>query len=163
LYASSEHESQIDRAVAVTYTGAIVFFPAPSFSPDHVHPILVNFTAALVPTSFASDVLGRALRKRSLHDAAYWMLVFATAITPFTAIAGLLWKRSVGDALPASAIHTHQWLGISLAAIFIVLALWRWKIHSHSEAPGFLYLVFAFLIVLALTYQGTLGGAMVFG
>jgi len=140
-----------------------VFFPAPSFSPEHVHPILVNFTAALLPTSFASDVLGRVFRKRSLHDAAYWMLLFATAITPFTAVAGFLWKRSLGEALPAAAIQTHQWLGISLAAVFIALALWRRDIYSLSEAPGYFYLLLAFCAVFALIYQGTLGGAMVFG
>lgn len=140
-----------------------MFLPAPSFQPEHIHPILVNFTAALVPTSFGSDVLGKVFRKQSLHDAAWWMLAFAAAITPLTAIAGLTWKKSLGDALPAATIQTHQWLGISLALIFIVLALWRWSIHSHRQSPGFFYLALAFLTVVALTYQGTLGGAMVFG
>jgi uncharacterized membrane protein len=30
--------------------------PLPSFRPEHVHPILVNFTASLLPASFISDV-----------------------------------------------------------------------------------------------------------
>jgi len=141
-----------------------VFIPVPSFSPEHIHPILVNFTAALVPASVGSDVLGRVLRRRSLHHAAWWMLVYAAAITPLTVAAGALWKNSVGEgSLPRSVILTHQWLGMSLAIAFIGLALWRWTIHSLDKGPGFSYLVAAFLVVLALAYQGSLGGQMAFG
>ncbi len=35
------------------------------------------------------------LRKTTFHHAAWWMLCFAAAITPFTAAAGFLWKKSV--------------------------------------------------------------------
>src|SRR5438270_5919353 len=107
--------------------------PAPSFSPDHIHPILVNFTTALVPSSFGSDVLGRVFRKQSLHDAAWWMLAYAAAITPFTGLAGLLWKRSVGSALPPDMIATHQWLGIALAVLLLGLTFWRWKLFAGNE------------------------------
>ena len=137
--------------------------PAPSFSPDHIHPILVNFTAALVPSSFGSDVLGRLFRKQSLHDAAWWMVIYAAAITPFTSLAGLLWKRSVGDAFPPELMLTHQWLGISLAVLLLGLAFWRWRLFKSGQAPGILYLVVALLVVLGLVYQGTLGGGMAFG
>lgn len=140
-----------------------MLIPAPSFSPDHIHPILVNFTAALLPVSIGSDILGRSFRKQSLQDAAWWTLLYATAITPFTAIAGWLWKRSVVAGLPAETIFTHQWLGISLAVAFVILAIWRWSIYSRREPPGAAYLVVALIVVLALIYQGTLGGAMVFG
>jgi len=34
----------------------------PLLSPEHIHPILVNFTASLVPASVFSDVLGRVTR-----------------------------------------------------------------------------------------------------
>ncbi len=35
-----------------------------------VHPILVNFTAALVPVSLASDILARLLGRDTLRDTA---------------------------------------------------------------------------------------------
>ena len=75
-------------------------FPLPVFSPGSIHPILVNFTAALVPASVGSDIVGRMLRKASLHTAAWWMLVYAAAITPLTVFAGWWWKQKVGDTLP---------------------------------------------------------------
>ena len=140
-----------------------MFIPAPSFSPEHIHPILVNFTAALLPASFGSDILGRVLRRDSLHNAAWWMLIYATSITPFTVVAGLLWRKSIGTALPRSTIVFHQWLGISLAVVFVGLTFWRWTIYSRNKAPGLPYLLLAFLVVLALVYQGSLGGRLVFG
>jgi uncharacterized membrane protein len=140
-----------------------VLIPAPSFSPDHIHPILVNFTAALVPVSFGSDILGRAFRRQSLHDAGWWTLLYAAIVTPFTAIAGYLWKRSMGSGLTGEMITTHQWLGISLAVAFVILTLWRWSIYSRKELPGAPYLIIMLIVVLGLVYQGTLGGAMVFG
>ncbi len=134
------------------------------FSLEHIHPILVNFTAALLPASLATDVLGRMFRRQSLHEAASWMLIYAAGITPLTAIAGFMWKNSVGEAaLPRSVLLTHQWLGISLAIFFVGLALWRWKIHALDETPGLPYLVSASVIVSALVYQGALGGRMAFG
>jgi uncharacterized membrane protein len=135
----------------------------PSISPEHIHPILVNFTAALVPASLASDVAGRLLRRPSLHQAAWWMLVYAAAITPFTAVAGLMWKKSVGAALPPEMIHFHQYLGILLVVLLMALAAWRRLAKKRDEAPSILYIAFAALVVLALGYQGSLGGEMVFG
>jgi uncharacterized membrane protein len=137
--------------------------PLPSVAPEHIHPILVNFTAALVPASFGSDVLGKIVRRQSLHAAGFWMLIYAAAITPFTAIAGLIWKRSVASALPPEQIAMHQWLGISLAVLFLVAGAWRWKLHARDITPGFAYLGFCLLLVVALMYQGALGGQMAFG
>jgi uncharacterized membrane protein len=135
----------------------------PTLSPEHLHPILVNFTAALVPASLASDVAGRAFNKQSLHNAAWWMLVYAAAITPFTATAGLMWRRAVGDALPQEMIRRHQALGITLVVLLAVLATWRWRIFKRDLTPSIYYLGFAVIVVLALVYQGTLGGELAFG
>lgn len=137
--------------------------PLPPFSWENIHPILVNFTAALIPVSVFSDVIGKLFRRESLTHAAWWTLLFAAAITPFTALAGWFWKRAIEAALPADIIAIHQWLGISLAVAFSVLALWRGLLHRRGERPGFSYLVLATLVLAALLYQGHLGGSMTFG
>jgi len=133
------------------------------FSPDHLHPILVNFTAALVPASVFSDLAGRILGKSRLHAAAWWMLVYAAAISPLTALAGLWWKRSVGDALPPDLMLEHQVLGIALAIAVIVMAIWRYLLYKKDKVPGIGYLVVGICAVLLLMIQGNLGGAMMFG
>ena len=137
--------------------------PLPSFSLDHVHPILVNFTAALIPASVLSDVLGRLLRRESLQNAAWWTLLYAALVTPFTALSGWFWKRSIEAALSPGLIAVHQWLGIWLAFAFPVLVVWRWRFHKRGESPGVAYFVTAVLTLLALMYQGHVGGSMAFG
>ncbi len=135
----------------------------PPTSPEEFHPILVNFTAALLPLALLSDVLGLFFKRQSLHNAAWWMVLYEAILTPFTAAAGWWWKHAAGAHLPQRLITVHQWLGTTAAVLFIVLALWRWSIHKRRVAPSIGYLAFAAVAVLALIYQGSLGGAMVFG
>ena len=127
-----------------------------------LHPILVNFTAALLPVSFVSDVLGRWLRRESLSVAAWWMLCYAAAITPATAIAGWVWLRA-SDGMDHAEMDIHKWLGTSLVAVFAALAWWRWRYHRAARAPSATYLTLAALVTVLLVYQGHLGGTMSFG
>jgi len=130
---------------------------------NHLHPILVNFTAALVPASVGSDLLGRIARRTSLTHAAWWMLLYAAIVTPMTATAGWFWKQQIEAGLPSEIISLHQWIGISQAVAFIGLAIWRGAIHLRDEKPRALYFLLAFATVAALIYEGNLGGSMVFG
>ncbi len=135
----------------------------PPHSPEEIHPILVNFTAALLPLALLSDVLGRIFRRQSLHNAVWWMTLYAAVITPLTAAAGWWWKLNAGSDLPANLISVHQWLGTTIAVLFIVLVCWRWRIKRRGNIPGLIYLLAEFVVVLALVYQGSLGGKMLFG
>lgn len=137
--------------------------PLPPFSWQNIHPILVNFTAALIPASVFSDALGRLLGRGSLNHVGWWTLLYATAVTPGTVAAGWFWKKSIEAALPPDVIAVHQWLGISLAAAFVILAVWRGTIHRRGGSPGLAYLLLAALVSAALVYQGHLGGSMTFG
>ena len=137
--------------------------PLPAFSWQNLHPILVNFTAALMPASVFSDILGRLLRRESLNQTAWWTLLYATAITPCTGLAGWFWKRSIEAALPPDIIVIHQWLGISLAVALIILTIWRGTLYKHGKNPGTAYFILATLILATLMYQGHLGGSMTFG
>jgi uncharacterized membrane protein len=137
--------------------------PFPQFTPDHIHPMLINFTSALVPASVASDIAGRALSKPALNSAAWWMLVYAAAITPLTGLSGWWWKQKLGNTLPRDLITEHLWLGVGLAVAFIVMLLWRRSSYRNNQAPGWLYFAFAAVVIVALMVQGALGGAMVFG
>jgi len=137
--------------------------PLPPFSWHHLHPILVNYTAALVPASIGSDLLGRLFHRESLNGAAWWMLLYAALITPLTAVFGGLLKASMGDAAPDQIMMIHQWLGISLAGIFIILASWRGTLYRSGRTPGLSYFSLASVVMAALVYQGHLGGSMSFG
>jgi uncharacterized membrane protein len=56
-------------------------------SDSKIHPILVNFTAARIPVSLVSDLLGRNLARQMRRATDWWTLCFAAIIPPFTAIA----------------------------------------------------------------------------
>src|ERR1051325_1683638 len=135
----------------------------PPHSPQELHPILVNFTAALLPLALLSDLLGLWLKRSSLHSAAAWMVLYTAIITPLTGAAGWWWKIKSAGTLPPELIAVHQWLGTSLALVFIALAIWRWHLYRKNAVPTVAYLALAVVAVLALVYQGSLGGAMVFG
>src|SRR5215468_10322692 len=84
-----------------------ISFPIPW---SHIHPVLVHFTTALLPVSFVSDLVGRYAKLESLVHAAWWMLLYGALATPLTALAGLIWSVSMGDADPL--MSTHKWLGL---------------------------------------------------
>jgi plastocyanin/uncharacterized membrane protein len=132
-------------------------------SPEEFHPIFVNFTAALLPLALLSDVLGLLFRRQSLHSAGWWMTFYEALITPFTVAAGWWWKHMAGPHLPPKIISVHQWLGTSAALLFFALAYWRWRSYKAGRPPSFAYLAFAIVAAVALVYQGSLGGAMLFG
>ena len=127
-----------------------------------LHPILVNFTAALIPVSFMSDLLGRWLKRESLLSAGWWTLLFGAVATPLTALAGWLWLSDMGD-VEHGEMLVHQWLGTALALLFLLVAYWRWRFHRTATPPSGRYLAVSGLLVAVLAVQGHLGGMMSFG
>ena len=139
-----------------------MFLQSSPFSWNHVHPILVHFTTALLPVSFFSDAVGKFTDRYSLTPAAWWMLLYGAIATPLTALAGWMWASDMGDAA-GSTMKIHQWLGISLVVGFLVLAIWRGRIFILAKKPGIVYFAVAAIVVAALMYQGYLGGKMTLG
>jgi uncharacterized membrane protein len=129
-----------------------------------IHPILVNFTAALVPTSFAAELFGRWLRKPSLTSTAWWTLLLAATVTPLTVAAGWYWMRQMDmPGMDGRQMAIHKWLGISLAVLFIALTAWRGHMFRRDRVPSYGYLSVLMMLCALLTLQGHLGGVMSFG
>ena len=136
------------------------------FSWTHIHPILVHFTTALLPVSYASDIVGKFTDRYSLTSAAWWMLLYGAVATPLTALAGWLWASDIEKLTGperGSTMATHEWLGFGLVAGFIFLAVWRFRIFTRDRKPDLFYFVFAAMVLAALMYQGYLGGKMTLG
>jgi uncharacterized membrane protein len=113
-----------------------------------LHPILVNFTAALVPVSVTADLVARWWKHDELRITAWWTMVVASIVTPFTAVAGWLFWMSDDNGVAIMTIH--KWLGTSLAILILGLFAWRRRFR-RSRLPGSLaYLVVAALFIAAL-------------
>src|SRR5664280_2136857 len=125
-----------------------------------LQPILVNFTAALVPVSVATDAAARFFKNESLRHTAWWTLFYATVITPFTAIADWLFWMSDDNGVTGMTIH--KWLGTGLAVLLFGLFAWRLKLHRQHQWATIPYLVVGGIFVVALAVQGHLGGVQVF-
>src|SRR5262245_33126991 len=125
---------------------------------NHVHPVFVHFTTALLPVSLASDILGKFTKYDSLTPASWWMLFFGAIATPLTALAGWLWSADIAGMSTGSnsTMSIHKWLGLSLVIGFGLLAIWRGRSFLRRDEPGFLYLGFAAAVTAALMYQGYL-------
>lgn len=125
-----------------------------------LHPILVNFTAALAPVSVFSDFAARFIKSEPLRHTAWWTLFYATVVTPFTAVTG--WLFWMPDDNGVSGMAIHKWLGTGLAAVLFVLFAWRVKLRLQDKWASTPYLIAGLLFVAALAYQGHLGGDQVF-
>jgi len=125
-----------------------------------LHPILVNFTAALVPVSVACDLAARLRKDESLRNTAWWTLFVATVVTPFTALTG--WLFWMADDNGVARMTTHKWLGTGLALVLIGLFAWRRTFHQQKRWATGLYLTVAAIFIVALIVQGHLGGTQVF-
>lgn len=125
-----------------------------------LHPILVDFTAALIPTSLGTDIAARILKKDSLRATAWWTMFIGACITPFTVIAGwLFWMK---DDVGVTGMTIHKWLGTSLGVLVIGLVIWRWQAYKRNRWPSILYFCVGLLFVAALIVQGHLGGAQTY-
>lgn len=128
------------------------------------HPVLVNFTAGLIPASFVFDALGALLKKDSLRTAAWWTLLAAAIVTPLTAAAGWWWLLGDPEAHAGHwQITYHQWLGTGAAALLIIIAIWRGRLYRKGIRPGWAYGIVTLFFFAALFVQGDLGGSMTFG
>lgn len=125
-----------------------------------LHPILVNFTAALVPVSVASDILGRTRKDETLRSTAWWTLFYSVIVTPFTAITG--WLFWMHDDEGATGMTIHKWLGTAMVVLLFGLFAWRWNLHKRQQWPTTAYLIVAAILVAVLGFQSHLGGEQVF-
>ncbi len=133
---------------------------------NHVHPVLVHFTTALLPVSLFSDVAGKYLRRYGLNEAAFWMLLYAAVATPLTAFAGWMWILTIATTTTgkiSNALATHQLIGIILTLCYLVLAVWRGRTYFLRRKPDVVYMFTAALVTVLLFYQGYLGGKLTMG
>jgi uncharacterized membrane protein len=133
-----------------------------------LHPVVDHFSIALLVVAVAIDIVALIFSQRvSLrHTALTLMIIGAIAAAGSYATGDIegdrIWDLVNGPAKDVLKRHAH--LGYYLMIAFAVLALWRILIEvlGFMRSTAQVYLALALLAVVALLYQGSIGGELVY-
>ncbi len=131
------------------------------------HPILVNFTIALLAIAtllFGVAVIWRRGRwSASIEAAASWNLWLGAAVTALTVAAGLQAAGSVAhDEAAHLAMEDHKFWALGTAALFVLLALWNGLRVRRAAPVGFAFVALLAVAAVGLTGTGLRGADLVF-
>ncbi len=137
----------------------------------HIHPVADHFTVAILILAILTDLFATMFSTRLwLRYMALALMVVGTAAAWASNVTGgweadRVWKAVQAAGGPAyDTLHRHAQLGDWLPWVFLVLAIWRVGIQLFGFMAGMrgLYLLFAILAAIAISYQGYLGGELVY-
>ncbi|MGR8929419.1 MAG: DUF2231 domain-containing protein [Gammaproteobacteria bacterium] len=152
--------------------GLLVLSPAQLFARvmpgisamDNLHPLFVHFPIALLFLFFVLDSAGSLFGKSDYRRAAGWFLYSGAIFAGLTVIMGFVAAASVphgGDV--HEIMEHHQKLGLSVFGLACVLAIWRFLAKGGiAGAANTLYIIFAVIMTVLLTFTADLGGLMVY-
>jgi uncharacterized membrane protein len=137
----------------------------------HIHPAVDHFTVAILIVAVLADLCASMFSTRLwLRYAALALMIVGTAAAWGSNVTGgweadRMWKAIQTAGGPAFAtLERHAELGDWLPWVFLVLAVWRIGVQLFGFMAGTrgLYLLIAVLAALAISYQGYLGGELVY-
>jgi uncharacterized membrane protein len=137
----------------------------------HIHPVADHFTVAILILAILTDLFATMFSTRLwLRYAALALMIVGTAAAWASNVTGgweadRVWKTVQAAGGPAyDTLHRHAQFGDWLPWVFLVLAVWRLGIQLFGFMAGMrgLYLLFAILAAIAISYQAYLGGELVY-
>jgi len=138
----------------------------------HIHPAVDHFTVAILIVAVLADLFASMFSTRLwLRYAALALIIAGTAAAWGSQLTGgweadRVWKAVQAAGGPAyRTLHLHAEIGDYLPWVFLVLAIWRLgvQLFGFMAVSRGLYLLFAVLAAVAISYQGYLGGELVYG
>jgi uncharacterized membrane protein len=126
---------------------------------SEVHPSLVHFPIALLPTALAADAVGSATRNRELFAIGRWGIVLAAASAAVAGTFGFIAQEEVnleGHAL--DILRTHRTLNIGALVAVSALAVARFT----RKKPSLAYLIAGAALTGLVGFSGYLGGKLVY-
>ena len=126
---------------------------------QELHPALVHFPIALLPTALAADALGRLSGSGTLTETGRRLMPLAAGAAAVAGIAGLISQEA---AQVKEAAHpyliTHRNINLGLIAATVLLAQKR----ARRRRPSLGYLLAGLGGVATMAYTAYLGGHMVY-
>jgi len=137
----------------------------------HIHPAVDHFTVAILIVAVLADLLASLFSTRLwLRYGALTLMILGTAAAWGSNLTGGWEAHRVWDAVKAAGgpafdtLKSHAWWGDWLPWVFLVLAVWRIGVQLFGFMAGtrWLYMLVAVLAAVVISYQGYLGGQLVY-
>ena len=136
--------------------------------PFDLHPMVDHFSIALLIVAVLIDLVASMSPTRIwLRYTAVLLMILGALAAGASFFTGGMEADRIWKALGPPArevLKRHDDLGLYLAITFGILALWRIMIQAFGFMAGSraIYLIVAVLAIVALGYQGYLGGVLVY-
>jgi uncharacterized membrane protein len=124
----------------------------------HLHPVLVHLPIGILLTAILFDWLSHRKGFRKLRRSVQGMLFLGFVSAALSAFTGYLLSRS-GD-YDAALLNTHQWLGISVAILSLVVLLLRRRKEREMKLAS---TVLLFTLAILVLMTGHAGGSLTHG
>jgi uncharacterized membrane protein len=126
---------------------------------QEVHPALVHYPIALLPTALGADALGRLTGSESLLEIGRRLTPVAAGATLLAGLFGFVAQETVRtDETTEELLATHRTLNIGLVALAAALAGKR----ARMRRPTLGYLAVGAAGIGVMAYSAYLGGTMVY-
>lgn len=130
----------------------------------NLHPAIVHFPIALLVVAALLAIISLINRKASWKEWMFKNLVVGLAFVPLAIIAGIVEEQNLqhNEAIH-SVLITHKYIGFVILFLYSILAIWFWRRKNSIRNREYTAWVLCLLLATgALSYQGYLGGKMVF-
>ncbi|MEX2569663.1 MAG: DUF2231 domain-containing protein [Gemmatimonadota bacterium] len=126
---------------------------------QEVHPALVHYPLALLPTSVLADVLGRLTGSDRLHELGRYTMPLAAASGLVAGVFGFIAQESVeADGEAHDLLVTHRTLNLAAVALSALMV----KERLRTKRPSWTYLFGGLAGLSVVGYSAYIGGKMVY-
>lgn len=129
----------------------------------NLHPLFTHFPIALLLSSLGFYLLGLVFKKEHFLKTGQWTLYFGTLGSTVAVLTGLQAASTVPHDETTHAMMTaHQYLGIAVLVLGVLLSLWLLISKSSLPKVKSLFIGGLVLIAILLLQQVDFGGRLVF-
>lgn len=129
-----------------------------------LHPPIVHFPIALLFSAAIFALLSLFAKRELFKEIVFWNLLFGVISAIAAVLTGLLAEQNlIHNEEIHELLEKHEFNGFAIAIAFLILLSWLWirknKFGKREYITWVILLVFGAAMI---TYQGWLGGEMVF-
>lgn len=134
------------------------------FHLQNIHPLVVHFPLALLPSALLLYLLSWGAGKESWAWTGLWLLGLGTLGAAFSVATGLYGAEGVmiDPSVKLHLLFYHQRIMLGVLALAVVLSIWALAARPMPLKGRLLFLILLLLLAGALTLGADFGGRMVY-